>query len=580
MAIDPKKKLAGVLIPVFALRRKADLGIGDTLAMKDAIAFCSRNGIAVLQTLPINETAGDNSPYNAISSIALEPCLLSMTPDMVPGLTDKILKEESATAYGGADGSTRDRIDYAEVRSLKLRLLKKAYENFHKDAAFKSLQEDFDKFKQHHQEWLAPYSVFRTLMDHHAGDSRWPLWEESLRTVSGAEKWLAKHPESKRFQQDRNFWSYVQWLAYRQWGDVKKYADEQHVRLMGDIPFGVSRYSVDVWSNQEMFDLDWSGGAPPEPVFASDQFTKKWGQNWGIPIYDWQAHSKQKYKWWKQRVLRVLDHFHDYRIDHVLGFFRVYAFPWIPERNHEFLELTEEEAEELTGGRLPQFLPRPDEPEEAAEENCEEGSAILKVLGDTARDCNIVAEDLGIIVPEYLRPALHELGMAGFAIPIFERIEETREFKPMIEHHPLSLATYATHDHQPIKSFYTGLVEWWHGQDGDEGWKEVQRLMRLLEQDEEKPPAEFTDELHGVFIDKLMESPCWLSVFMITDLLATTQRFNQPGLSGEACWTERLEMELAEYEADSVYGGRINRFKKAIEATRRLPEGSRVLSGG
>lgn len=565
MPINPENKIAGVLIPAFALRRNGDLGIGDTIAMKDAIEFCARNKIAVLQTLPINETSGDNSPYNAVSSISLEPSLLAMAPDMVPGLTQEHLDSEVPRA--GIDAAA-PRIDYDKVRPLKLKLLKLAFENFSSQKNHPQ-RTQFEEFKQHHGEWLKPYSLYRTIMGEHSGNPCWTHWDKQLQTVAGAEKWLAAHAEKSRLEELRRFWMFVQWVAYLQWGDVKKTAEKKGVRLMGDIPFGVSRYSADVWSNQNLFDLKWSGGAPPEPVFAADLFTKKWGQNWGIPVYDWAVHHKENFKWWKQRVLRNLDHFHDYRIDHVLGFFRVYAFPWIPERNHEFLELTEEEAEELTGGLLPQFLPRPDEPEEEAEKNEKEGTKILSVLGDTARDCNIVAEDLGIIVPEYLRPALHELGMAGFAIPIFERIEETREFKPMEEHHPLSLATYATHDHQPIAAYYQGLVEWWHGEDGEEGWKEVQRLMRLFGLDEEKPPEQFTEELHETFIVKLFESPCWLAVFMITDLLATTQRFNQPGMSGEACWTERLEMKLQDFEADPVFGPRIKRYRDAIVASER-----------
>ena len=575
MPINPDNKIAGVLIPAFALRRDNDLGIGDTLAMKDAVDFCARNSITVLQTLPVNETSGDNSPYNAVSSISLEPSLLAMVPELVPGLKQEHLEEEVSKA--GVDEANH-RIDYDKVRALKLRLLKLAFTNFETSGDAKQKAE-FAKFKEHHREWLVPYSLFRTIMAEHNGNPCWTQWDEPLQTVAGAEKWLAAHADKKRLEETRSYWQYVQWIGYLQWGEVKKHAASKGVRLMGDIPFGVSRYSADVWSNQNLFNLKWSGGAPPEPVFASDEFTKKWGQNWGIPIYDWDANEKEKFKWWKQRVLRNLDHFHDYRIDHVLGFFRVYAFPWIPERNWEFLELTEEEAEELTDGELPQFLPRDDEEEEDAEQNCEEGSKILKVLGDTAHDCNIVAEDLGIIVPEYLRPALHELGMAGFAIPIFERIEETREFKPMGEHHPLSLATYATHDHQPIAAYYQGLVEWWHGEDGEEGWKEVQRLMRLLDLDDENAPLEFTEELHGSFIKALFDSPCWLAVFMITDLLATTQRFNQPGLSGEACWTERLAMKLSDFEADPVFGERIKRYKDAIHESKRLSSAP-VFSGG
>src|SRR5262249_28222171 len=144
--------------------------------------------------------------------------------------------------------------------------------------------------------------------------------------------------------------AYVQWLAYRQWGDVKSYADEKNIRLMGDIPFGVSRYSADVWGQRELFDLSWSGGGPPETFFQGDPFVTRWGQNWGIPLYNWEEHERENYKWWRRRVHGLTKLFHYFRIDHVLGFFRIYSFPWIPERNWEFTDLTEAEAKEKTKG--------------------------------------------------------------------------------------------------------------------------------------------------------------------------------------------------------------------------------------
>ncbi len=116
------------------------------------------------------------------------------------------------------------------------------------------------------------------------------------------------------------------------------YAEERGVALMGDIPFGVSYYSADVFSRPDEFALDWSGGAPPEPYFKDDEFTQKWGQNWGIPLYRWDVMRSDNFAWWRQRV-RGVQNFSVFRIDHVLGFYRIYAFPWRPTRNQEFLPL-------------------------------------------------------------------------------------------------------------------------------------------------------------------------------------------------------------------------------------------------
>ncbi|HEY9786253.1 MAG TPA: 4-alpha-glucanotransferase, partial [Candidatus Obscuribacterales bacterium] len=319
MKIDPAERLAGVLIPVFALRHKTDLGIGDTQAVKEAIDFCARNKIAILQVLPINESGGDNSPYSAISSIALDPALLTLSPDMVPGLDkkdlEKVVKDELAKEL--RQGAVR----YPLVKKLKQQLLRCAFDAFAK--ANSKLMAEFDEFQRQNESWLKQYTLFRTIMDEKSGNSVWTQWEDELKNYDSALKWLEKHERSADLKAKRRFFAYVQWVAFKQWEDVRAYSDERGIKLMGDIPFGVSRYSADVWAHKDLFDLDWSGGAPPERFFQSDLFTQKWGQNWGVPTYKWEAHEAQNYQWWRQRIGHCTRIFHYFRIDHVLGFFRV-----------------------------------------------------------------------------------------------------------------------------------------------------------------------------------------------------------------------------------------------------------------
>jgi len=123
----------------------------------------------------------------------------------------------------------------------------------------------------------------------------------------------------------------------------------------------VGRFSADTWANRAIFDLEWSGGAPPEKVFKVDPFTEKWGQNWGIPNYRWDELRRRNFDWWRTRIGNIQKVFHLYRIDHVLGFFRIYSFPWTPDRNAEFLPLNEAQAAARTGGRLPGFKQFPDD---------------------------------------------------------------------------------------------------------------------------------------------------------------------------------------------------------------------------
>src|SRR5712671_681773 len=171
---------------------------------------------------------------------------------------------------------------------------------------------------------------------------------------------------------------------------VKSYGETKGVFLMGDIPFGVGRFSADVWANRSLFDLDWSGGAPPEKVFKVDPFTEKWGQNWGIPNYRWDELRRRNFEWWRTRVRNIQKVFHLYRIDHVLGFLRIYSFPWTPDRNAEFLPLSEAEAATRTGGRLPGFKQFPDDKPERKAINQAQGEEILRVVLEASGETTVV----------------------------------------------------------------------------------------------------------------------------------------------------------------------------------------------
>ena len=569
--INPKERMCGLLVPVFALRRDGDLGIGDTTSMRQALEFCARHNLAVLQVLPINETGGDNSPYNALSSLALDPVLLDVSPDAVPGLTTEtynnfVTPEVVRDISGPA-------VKYAVVKPLKLQLLRAAYENFlpTEVAGSTKVAIEFRNFKSEHATWLQPYTMFRLLVELYNDMAVWPWWEPNHQTLSTAEKWFDEQSNNDpELAKKRDFWAYVQWIAFRQWDTVRSHADHLGIGLMGDLPFGISRYSADVWSERELFDLEWSGGAPPEPYFQDNEFVVKWGQNWGIPLYNWDEHRRENFAWWRKRVGLITRVFHYFRIDHVLGFFRIYAFPWIPERNDEFVKLTEKEAAKITGGKLPQFIQRNDYPKELGEKNAHEGEALLLMIQEAAGGSGVVAEDLGT-VPWYVRPLLHELGIPGFAIPIFERDEETKEFKPKEELHPLSLATYATHDLSPLVGYYEDLVRRWHGRDGHEAWLDVQRLMRFLGLDDTDPPTSFTPELHEAFMEALLETKCWLAMFMITDLLGTTERYNEPGLAADSNWSQRMDCTLVECEARADYAEKIEALSELVKKTGRLP---------
>jgi 4-alpha-glucanotransferase len=325
MKLSPDQSLAGILEPTFAIRTEHDLGIGDTDGVRQMIDWCARHGFNIFQTLPINETSDDNSPYNAISSLALEPATIAITPKNLPDISAREIAKLAKPALLAE--LRRGAVNYPKVKTLKRKLLETAFANFVKKHFNKETKRaaQFRAFLAENADWLSDYALFRTLVEVNSSPA-WDRWPTAHQGPRRARTWLLSLPEKRRDQLTHLelFFAYVQWIAFTQWQDVKAYGSRHKVYLMGDIPFGVGRYSADVWANRSIFDLDWSGGAPPEKTFKVDPFTEKWGQNWGIPNYRWDELRRRDFDWWRTRVGNIQKVFHFYRIDHVLGFFRIY----------------------------------------------------------------------------------------------------------------------------------------------------------------------------------------------------------------------------------------------------------------
>src|SRR5881227_1109600 len=455
MNLSPEKKIAGILAPLFALRGEDDLGIGDTGALREFIDWAAGIGFKLIQLLPINEIGADNSPYNAISAIAIEPMTLHLEPGSPQDLTrqdfDASLSEAAVSRLrGGA-------VKYRQVKELKQRLLEKAFENFSANAS-EERKSEFRKFFQQESAWLGDYVFFRVLMEVNKDSAAWDRWPAQHQSIERARSWLHNLPHDQKaaLTKRQEFFCYTQWIAHQQWRAIKSYAEERGVALMGDIPFGVSYCSADVFARPDEFVLDWFGGAPPEPTFKTDAFTQKWGQNWGIPLYRWSSMRANNCQWWRERVRAVRRIFHLFRIDHVQGFYRIYAFPWRAQRNKEFLPLDQHQMLEQTGGRAPHFVPRDDETPERREANKREGEEYLRVIMDEAGAARVAGEDLGV-VPDYVRPSLRSLGIAGFKIPQWEMRDGM--VIPRDTYDRLSVATYATHDHEPIRALWNEAFE-------------------------------------------------------------------------------------------------------------------------
>ncbi len=565
MNLSPDQKIAGVLTPLFALRTENDLGIGDIDGLRQFIDWASGIGFKLVQLLPINETGGDNSPYNAISAMAIDPTTLYLAP----GSPEDLPREDFDAVTADVD-LARLRcggVKYRHVKALKRSLLEKAFANFSGHAC-KDRQSGFRKFCEEEAAWLHDYAFFRVLMKENDDSAAWNRWPTQHQSIQKAQAWLRDLPPDRQsaLTEDQNFFCYVQWIAHRQWHEIKSYAEERGVALMGDIPFGVSYHSADVFARPNEFALDWSGGAPPERYFKDDEFTQKWGQNWGIPLYRWNEMHANNFEWWRERVRAVRRIFHLFRIDHVLGFYRIYAFPWRPRKNKQFLPLDRSQMLERTGGRAPHFAPRDDETPENCEANKREGEKYLRIVLEEASATRVIGEDLGT-VPDYVRPSLQSLGIAGFKIPYWENDPNNRSISGA-EYERLSVATFATHDHKPLRALW------------EEAWKNSTNfaaqarfdLAKIAEFASVSVPNEnlnFEKDFYPFIFDALFRSESWIAIIMITDLLGRKERFNVPGTAANSNWIRRLHSTVTRLAISPTVKRRMRLVRSLLEKSGR-----------
>jgi 4-alpha-glucanotransferase len=566
MNLSPEKKIAGVLVPLFALRREDDLGIGDLGALREFIEWIAEIGFTLVQLLPINETGADNSPYNAISAMAIELTTLHLAPGSPEDLTREDF--EAALATVDLPSLRRGCVKYRQVKELKQRILEKAFANFSVRADEKRRFE-FKSFCEEESSWLHDYALFRVLIEENNGSAAWDRWPSPHQSSESARNWIRHLPHDKHATLARrgDFFCYVQWIAHRQWRDIKAHAEQSGVAMMGDIPVGISYYSADVFSRPNEFLLDWFGGAPPEPLFKDDAFTQKWGQNWGIPLYRWNAMRANNFQWWRERVRAIRRIFHLFRVDHVQGFYRIYAFPWQPQRNNEFLPLDQNQMLELTGGRAPHFVPRDDDTLENSEANKRDGEEYLRAVMEEAGAARVVGEDLGV-VPDYVRPNLRSLGIAGFKIPQWEIRDGM--IIPGERYERLSVATYATHDHEPIRTFWEEALELSSSETGQQGRATLDKIALFAGMHSKIDELDYEKDFYPAVMDALFRCNSWIAVVMITDLLARKYRFNVPGTRANFNWTRRIQRSIAKLRSSRKERKRMQLIHELLVKTARI----------
>jgi 4-alpha-glucanotransferase len=480
----------GIDVPLSALHTKKSAGIGEFLDLIPLIDWCHSVDLDVIQLLPLNDSGDDPSPYNALSSQALNPLFISLHALPVHGKNETL-----ATLFSELQTYTLSpRVQYSLVKKKKMEWLRLYFERFARNSSL-------EPFKTENP-WLVPYALFKTLKEKHP-HTAWKDWPVEYQTLSPtAFKTLAT-----LYQEEINFYIWLQQLCYTQMREVKKHAESKAILLHGDLPILISPDSVDVWHHRHLFDLSLSAGAPP------DSYSEE-GQYWGFPLFNWKAMQSDNFQWWKDRI-GYAAHFYDiYRIDHVVGLFRIWAIPPGKAAKEGF------------------FVPQ-----NRSLWTHDGNARLLAMIEASSMLPN--AEDLGT-VPCEVHKTLQKLGICGTKVIRWERYwETTQEFIPYSEYPILSLTCLSTHDTET-------LAQWWKNNPDEaslfasfKGWcyaSELTFAERLeILRDSHQTPSLF-------HINLLQE---YLALF--PELVSSNpddERINIPGKLLSTNWTYRFTPNL------------------------------------
>jgi 4-alpha-glucanotransferase len=464
----------GILTPLFSLRTARSSGIGEFLDLLPLIDWCVSLKLDVIQLLPINDTGDDPSPYYAISSCALDPIYLSLW------------------ALPGAQNLTRLRAfnltPHVERHEVKPRKMQWLYAYF--QTHFNATDADYIAFLKKHNSWIHAYTTFKVQKD-------------------------PSHPA--------DFHSYLQYLCFSQMKQVRQHATNKSVFLKGDIPILFNPDSADVLAEKHLFDLTLSAGAPPDQYNAL-------GQNWGFPLFRWDRLRFERYAWWKRRLHVASELFHLYRIDHVVGYFRIWAIPHgkTPMEGH--------------------FVP----PDPAHWMN--QGREILQMMIE-ASPLLPIAEDLGTI-PKGVTEVLKEFGICSTKVFLWQKRGSPPKTIPLNQYEPLSLTTVSTPDSEPLSVMWEKHPDLGRPFAESKGWP-YDPILTTAQRRELLKDAHHTTSLFH--INLLQET---LALFpSLVSANPEDERINIPGTLLPSNWTYRFRPSIEEL---SVHEGLQDAFREIL----------------
>ncbi len=487
----------GILLPISSLPSKYGIGAFSKEAY-EFVDFLAASGQKLWQVLPMGPTGYGDSPYQSFSTFAGNPYFI----DLDTLVQEKLLLQEECEACDWGDDP--EKVDYEKIYTSRFVVLKKAFERFDRS------DEGYRNFYENHKEWVEEYALFMVLKNHFGGTS-WQDWPKEIRNHEASAIDRCSH----QYRDEMEFYIFQQYMFDKQWTDLRRYANEAGVHIIGDIPIYVSLDSVEVWSHPELFALDENrtpiavAGCPPD-AFSVD------GQLWGNPLYDWAYHKKTGFEWWIGRMKVLFDRFDIVRIDHFRGFDEYYSIPY--------------------------------DAKTAAEGHWEKGigielfDAMKKVFGEHAA---IIAEDLGYVT-DSVKQLLADTGYPG--MKLIEFAFDSREGGDYIPYnYTKNCVVYTgTHDNDTLQGWYKAISE-----------EDREYAIEYLNNRE--TPAE---EIHWDFIRLALSTVADTCVISAQDYLGlgSEARINTPSsIGGNWVWrmkkgacTRQLSQKIL--ELSKIYG--------------------------